>query len=396
MVSRLRSILLAGLAAGAAALGAFTSADLFAASCPPHNRHCTPSTSSTSTASTTTTTTTTTATTTTSTTTTTTPAAGYPASFYSGPAGAGNLLPPAGTHVWVGEETGNGQTQLASREAYFGRRFKIDAYYSQGRCDNWPSITADIVARGYIPMLSWFPPGGADQIIAGAEDACIVQFGKSVAAQSAPSFLRMYWEFNGGWMPFSKNADGTRATAAQQKAMWQHTVDVLRTTGALSKASIVWCPSEGYYNNGDAWNNPTPYPGDNYVDWVCSDGYNRFSSTAWCAARFGPPPTWCPFADVFTHGYHAPAYTPIGVEKDFRGRKPYMVGETGSVEDPSVPGRKGQWMLGMRDYIKSYMPDLYALVYFDLNFNGVAWNLDSSTSSLDGFKALMQDPYFGG
>jgi hypothetical protein len=172
--------------------------------------------------------------------------------------------------------------------------------------------------------------------------------------------------------------------------MWQHTVDVLRTTTVFSKASVVWCPAEGYYGNGDAWNNPTPYPGDNYVDWVCSDSFNHNSSTACCGFHAG----WCSFAESFTHGRVAPAYTPRGVEYDFRGRKPFMVGETGSVEDPNTPGRKGQWMIEMGNYAKTYMPGLYAIVYFDLAYAGIAWNLDSSTSSMNGFKAFANDPYF--
>jgi hypothetical protein len=324
---------------------------------------------------------------------------GYPASFFTGPAGTNNLLPPNGSYpakgVWLGEESGNGLTQVASREQYFGRKFNIASYYAQNRCDPYPSVLSGNNSAGYISMISWWPsPQYADQIIAGQADSCIKTFANYIATQPNKVFVRAYHEFNGGWMNFSKNSDGTRATATQEKQMWQHTVDVLKTTSAISKISMVWCPSEGYFNNGDSWNNPTPYPGDNYVDWVCSDGYNHFNSTSWCAARFGPPPTWCPFSDVFTHGYDAPTYTPIGVEKSFRGVKPYMVGETGSVEDPAIAGRKGQWMTGMEGYIKNYMPGLYALNYFDLPFTDGAWQLDTSTSSMDGFKTLANDPYF--
>jgi hypothetical protein len=325
---------------------------------------------------------------------TTTTSSSYPSSFYSGPAGTNILLPPNNGYpakgAWIGEESGNGLTQVQSREQYFGRKFNIYAYYAQNRCDPYPSILADVVSSGHIPLISWFPtPAYADQIIAGAADSCIKSFGNAIASQSARVFIRPYWEFNGGWYNYSKNSDGTRATAAQEKQMWQHTVDVLRTTGALSKASLVWCPHEGYYNNGDAWNNPTPYPGDSYVDWVCSDVYNHNTSTTWC----GPFHTgWCTFAENFTHGYFAPTYTPRGVEYDFRGRKPFMVGETGTVEDPNTPGRKGQWMIDMEKYAKTYMPGLYALNYFDMSSGG--WNLDTSTSSMDGYKTFANDPYF--
>jgi hypothetical protein len=320
---------------------------------------------------------------------------GYPASFYTGPAGTNILLPPNGSYpakgAWLGETSGNGLTQLQSRELYLGRKFNIYSYYAQGRCDPWPATLAATVSAGYIPMISWFPtPAYADQIISGQADSCIKSFGNAIAGQSGKVLLRLYWEFNGGWQPFSKNSDGTRATAAEEKQMWQHTIDVLRTTNALSKASVVWSVSEGYYNNGDAWNNPTPYPGDSYVDWVASGGYNRNSSTAWC----GTHPGWCSFAEAFTHGYYAPQYTPRGVEHDFRGKKPYLVTETGSVEDPNTSGRKGQWMVDMGNYAKTYMPGLYAIVYFDQAYSGVSWNLDTTTSSLNGYKSFANDPYF--
>jgi hypothetical protein len=323
------------------------------------------------------------------------PTSGYPASFYTGPAGTNNILPPNGSYpakgAWIGEASGGGLTQTSSRELYFGRKFNIVSLYAQNRCDPWPASLAADVAAGYIPMVSWFPtPAYADQIIAGQADSCIRSFGNAIGNQSGRVLVRPYWEFNGGWQTFSKNSDGTRATAAQEKQMWQHTIDVLKTTTFFSKASVVWSVSEGYFNNGDAWNNPTPYPGDNYVDWVASSGYNWNKSTAWCGFHAG----WCTFAEALTHGRYAPAYTPMGVEYTFRGKKPYLVPETGSQEDPLTAGRKGQWMVAMGNYVKTYMPGLYALVYFDQAFSGAAWNLDSSTSSMDGFKSFANDPYF--
>jgi hypothetical protein len=321
----------------------------------------------------------------------------YPDIFYSGPAGHNILLPPNDGYpskgAWIGEESDNWPTNLLSREQYIGRKFNIYSYYSQDHCDDYPRITAQAHEYGLIPMISWFPtPHNADQIISGAADGCIQQFANSVASGTTRVFVRPYWEFNGGWFPFSMDSNGRRATATQEMQMWQHTVDVIRqNASAASKITFVWCPDEGYYNNGDPWNDPTPYPGDNYVDWVCSDGYNWDSSTAWCGTIH---PGWCTFSEVFTHGHPAPVYAPLGVEHDFEGRKPYMVGETGSREDPNVPGRKGQWMTDMEAYIKSYMPGLYADVYFDTNYSNDGMQLDTSSSSLDGYNTFANDPYF--
>ena len=126
--------------------------------------------------------------------------------------------------------------------------------------------------------------------------------------------------------------------------MWQHTIDVLRTTNCLSKASVVWSANEGYYNNGDAWNNPTPYPGDSYVDWVA-----RTATTTTCRR---------PGVGLFTpagavRGIRSRTATTrrrtrlAGVEHDFRGSKPFWSARRAGRGSRTLPGRKGQWMIDM-------------------------------------------------
>ena len=149
---------------------------------------------------------------------------------------------------------------------------------------------------------------------------------------------------------------------------------------------FTWCPAEGYY---DPNRRPSGYPGDGYVDWVCSDGYNWSASDAWCGSHAG----WCEFSEIFHHG-DARART---VEGDFRNRKPYLVGEHGSVEDPYLPRRKQQWFLNERERIKTQFPNLRALFYFDIDRgarDGANWRLDTSRAALEGFRTLARDPYF--
>jgi beta-mannanase len=189
----------------------------------------------------------------------------------------------------------------------------------------------------------------------------------------------MYWEFNGSWFIWS--GTGQRFIDA-----WRRTVSIFRAEGATNLV-WVWSPDEGWYNR-----RMTPsYPGDRYVDWVASDGYNWNLRDAWCWRH----PGWCWFHEIF----HAEPIRGESVERDFRRRKPYMVAETGSVEDPSVPGRKGTWFRKARDRIKANFPGLKAFVYFDQNpsaFEGCTcnWRIDTSRSSLQGFRALGRDLYF--
>ena len=153
---------------------------------------------------------------------------------------------------------------------------------------------------------------------------------------------------------------------------------------------FVWSPDEGYYDLSKTLQQ-NGYPGDAYVDWVGSDGYNFNSAAAWCGFHAG----WCEFWEVFHHGYTGAQA--VGIEPLFRGRKPFVAEETGTVEDPANPARKGQWMTNMESSIKSDFPGLRMLLYFDVDLTAterVNWRIDTSLASLAGFKTLAQDPYF--
>ena len=43
---------------------------------------------------------------------------------------------------------------------------------------------------------------------------------------------------------------------------------------------------------------------------------------------------------------------------------------------------------------KTYIPGLYAIVYFDETYSGLRWNLATATSSMNGFKSFASDPNF--
>jgi hypothetical protein len=326
---------------------------------------------------------------------------GYPTSFYTGPAGATNLLPPNGTYpsngAWLGIAPGgpgktfdDGTNQQLSREAAVGHKIPI-AHRFAGSC-SFPTPHANaLVANGWIPMISWQFNSFADQVINGSQDACITSFAQGAASWGHPFFLRIFWEFNGDWMNYSKLSTGGLASSTQERDMWRHTVDVMTRAG-LTKASFVWAPGEGHYGNGDTLNEAAAYPGDNYVDWVASDGYNYNSSDGWCGAMGRPHTGWCTFEDIF----HDSIVSGGNVEQDFRGRKPYMVAETGSTE--GTTGQKQQWLTDADSRIKAAFPGLYAFVYFDIDTRSTEgccnWRLDSTANVLDGFNVMADDAFF--
>ena len=313
------------------------------------------------------------------------PPGSWPTSYYGGPAGASIILPP-GQGVFVGAASGAKSTTtdptLGVLDQMSGRVMDLEHRFIQNRCTlDYQTGDGDSVAktveRGHIPLLSWSPSitnGG--RILAGEADACIVALGRAIAGQPHKVLLRIYWEFNGTWMPWSKDADGSLLTTTEFKTLWLRTINKLREGGAFPKASVVWCPAAGYYNRPNAsLDAKASYPGDAYVDWVCADGYNNLGDGVWRE-----------FKDLF--------HLPQNVEADFRGRKPFLVGETGTKEDGADSTRKANWFRNARNYIETSMPGLVGLAYFDVAYSDGDWRIGTSDASRQGWRDLVSDTYF--
>ncbi|WP_260928045.1 glycoside hydrolase family 26 protein [Novosphingobium sp. 9] len=86
-----------------------------------------------------------------------------------------------------------------------------------------------------------------------------------VAKGQANAVIRLGWEFNGNWYPWSANKDPVSFVGA-----FRHVVGVLRATPG-QKFRIVWNPASGV---GDVAADKL-WPGDAYVDMVGLDVYNQ-------------------------------------------------------------------------------------------------------------------------
>ena len=269
--------------------------------------------------------------------------------------------------------TGWSPAVVTAREAMIGRRYDIDH-----RFQNWttpfptPADRWDIEA-GRVPMISWQPDATTlDAINAGAADAVIRGRARAVAAFGRPMFLRFAHEMNANWYPWDgthASTPGTHDGPSKYIAAWRHVHDVFVTTGATN---VVWVWSPNRTSIPDvAWNAASAYyPGDDYVDWVGIDGYQR------------DPVHDRSFTTLF-----APLYD------EYASRKPIMIAETSSVEG-RVPGRKAAWIDATRSDIEHRFPAIAALVWFDTAKNGFDWHVDSSTAAERSFRALANDPYF--
>jgi hypothetical protein len=316
-----------------------------------------------------------------------------PASFFTAPAGSGNVVPSSGAFLglWTDGTWTTMPQNVLNTQTQLGRKLNVlETHYGgpTGACYDTaplsPGVESWAWGQGVYSLVSWSPGYTIAQVNSGAYDACFTDVAQRFKAFGHPIWLRMWWEFNGTYMPWKFDP----ANPQPFIDAWQRVVNIFKSVGATN-TMFVWSPDEGYFDSSKTLQ-ANGYPGDAYVDWVASDQYN-WNNSSWCGLHAG----WCDFWEMFHHGYSG--VQAIGVEPSFRNRKPYLVAETGSLEDTSDATHKGQWMQNMDARIKSDFPDLRMLLYSDFDLTrseGVNWRIDTSSSSLAGFKALAQDSYF--
>ncbi|MBM3674019.1 MAG: hypothetical protein FJW88_03530 [Actinobacteria bacterium] len=250
---------------------------------------------------------------------------------------------------------------ITQRETAIGRKLAIDHHFYTFST-TFPSWREpwDIV-NGRIPMISW---NGTDtsQIVNGSKDSLIRTRARAVKALNAPVFLRFFWE--------PENKLSLISSPTEYINAWRRVRSLFDAEGATNVV-WQWC--------GTAWGMRPGgpefkyYPGDAYVDWVCTDGYN------WAPGQAGA--TWQSFAWIMK-GAH---------DFSVAHNKPMIVGEFGVQE--RNPGEKAAWMADAQAAIKTSFPNIKAIVYFDED-RLYDWRVDTTTSSYNAYKAWMADLFY--
>jgi beta-mannanase len=157
--------------------------------------------------------------------------------------------------------------------------------------------------------------------------------------------------------------NGNDATAPPKYiAAYRHIHDVFAAQG-VTNVLWIFCPNVDSVPNA-SWNVwQSYYPGDGYVDWMCYDGYDWGGVT---------------FASMTSRIY------PSLASKN----KPIML-----VETSTAAVEKSAWINAIIPAMKGQFPMLRAFVWFHVNKEN-DWRYDSTTSSLDAFRAMANDPYF--
>jgi hypothetical protein len=247
-----------------------------------------------------------------------------------------------------------------------------------------PSAKA-LLDEGYGQVLTWNPADyryGANQpvysqdaIIRGDYDSYMRQYLTGIKNSGIPTiYLRFAHEMNGDW--FAWGDHGMNGNSPENyRQMFQHVVDLSREVGATN-IEWVWCPSVSYAANVK---HPMSafYPGDDYVDWICLDGYN------WAEVH--------ETKSVSFDTIYVVSYAEITAITD----KPLMIDEYSSHET-NQSYTKAQFFDDLRTVIPQKYPRIKAMSVFNVEADGGNWPITSSTAANDAYSRLVADPYYAG
>lgn len=290
-------------------------------------------------------------------------------------------------HIYFGAYVNNNlssMTQVETFETNSGKDLSIIHWFSawggtDGAQNFQPTWMNNIRAKGAIPMITWEPFNPNDtphedqpdyqlqDILAGNYDTYIDQWAADIAAWGHPLFLRFAHEMNGDWYPWAEVTNtGVPVNGNSQGEyiqVWRYIYNRFQTAGATN-VSWVWCPNRNFDNSPPL---SRFYPGDEYVDWLCTDGYNRGGAA------------WRTFETTFLSTY-------INLV-EINDQLPIMIGEFGTVESG---GSKADWFTdALTTQLPNNYPNIRAIVYFNANANGFDNRIETSQSSIDAFAAAI-------
>ncbi len=341
--------------------------------------------------------------------------ASYPTSYYTGPLGALNILPNTGKTFLIlfpltyGETWQQHKAQAIQRATDAGSPFDSvmvhfdggGTYSGQASCASFYTEALDEAnALGSFCSLTWSPNRTLADINAGLVDLCFQAMADYLGSKPYRIMLRLFHEHNidGG---FAWKGWGSPFISA-----WQRVVEIFNTRGATN-VGFWWCPWEVSHDFGTAPLTRTAtnasYPGDAYVDWIGTDGYNAWPTNDVnysCPLHAGFAEFW----EIFNYPYN-PGYCsdPAGSMHDRWGPvKPFVIGETNTIYDTGFITKKGQWYRNIAQHANA-LPTMeycrgFSLYDSDVTLGeagGKNWKVDYPTSNADvydGFLDLAIEP----
>jgi hypothetical protein len=302
--------------------------------------------------------------------------------------------------IYLGRFHGTSSSSVSLHEK-IGKGVAISASYldwNSGFNNGFLQANASV---GRISFLTWeFTPGPTlklegyegrvlEGITDGLYDPYLKNWAEGMKEFGKPVLLRFGHEMNGDWYPWSgiKNGGGTldgygapdlADGPERYVAAYRYIRDYFRNTGA-ENVLWVWCPNAPFKTMEDAlgsWNSAAAYyPGDDYVDWLCFDGYN------WGTSSFGQQfnARWTSFDEIF-----GSSYTEL---QAINADKPIIIGEFASTEEG---GDKAAWITDAFKAISDRYPQIRAIIWFHIA-KETDWRINSSEESLNAFSEAVAD-----
>lgn len=255
---------------------------------------------------------------------------------------------------------------LSDYTAMVGRQPEIVMSYRDfGLPLLYSNEVTNLRATGQTPMVSLEPYQSLSAIAAGEYDSYLHQQAEEARSWGGTLMIRFGHEMNGDWYSWSGSPEAFVAA-------WRHVVSVFRADGA-SNVKWVWAPN---IQEGSKYPMAPYFPGDEWVDYVGLDGYNWGRGQSWGQ--------WESLHSVFAASYALVTQM---------STKPVIITETSSSE---AGGDKAAWIRqAFMSDIPQHFPRVSAVIWFNREQED-DWRIDSSSASLDAYRAVVNCSIYGG
>jgi hypothetical protein len=241
--------------------------------------------------------------------------------------------------------------------------------------EDFPATYCDMVrSLGAVPMIVWEPhlqvSSTLEAIARGDFDYLLSSFATAAKNWGHRMFLRPMHEMNGDWYPWSGSANNSSPEAYVRA--WKKIHDVFSFAGAAN-VTFVW--SVNHLNvPQNSWNHiGNYYPGNDYVDWVGIDGYNRMATASLSSYES--------FTELFSNAYSSMESVAPG--------KPVMISEFSCADGPD----KGTWITDSFSSMEAGFDKVKVFVWFNCD-KEEDWRVNSNPASLASYEAAMRNSYF--
>jgi len=239
-------------------------------------------------------------------------------------------------------------------QALVGKNMDIQATFYA-----WSDSFPTSLDKTKTQMIFWESTGiSLSSITAGSQDSYIKQFVSSAKTYGGQVVLIPFEEMNGNWDTWDGGYSGN--TPAQVVATFKHIHDVMASVGA-SNVKLGWDINNGSVPDTSANAIANYWPGANYVDYICVDGFN-----------FGNP--WQTYSSVFS--------SVLSTVKGYG--KPIIIASTASAES----SQKAAWVTDALNQIAKDS-SITGFVWFNEN-KEQNWLVNSDAAALQAFKTGIQ------